>query len=114
MIHPRWHLRSSLTLLLVLASAIAFLIAFALLLAYYQPRLTNQTRHDLSAKSRDLAHRSETVLAILQARRELGRGAPGVPLRQHPPQYQTRRSRATQSMRQQQRINWIGQIGSNR
>ena len=71
MIHPRWHLRSSLTLLLVLASAIAFLIAFALLLAYYQPRLTNQTRHDLSAKSRDLAHRSETVLAILQGQLEL-------------------------------------------
>ena len=71
MIHPRWHLRSSLTLLLVLASAIAFLIAFALLLAYYQPRLTDQTRHDLSAKSRDLAHRSETVLAILQGQLEL-------------------------------------------
>lgn len=71
MIRPRWHLRSSLTLLLVLASAIAFLIAFALMLAYYQPRLANQMRHDLSAKSRDLAHRSETVLSILQGQLEL-------------------------------------------
>lgn len=71
MIRPRWHLRSSLTLLLVLASAIAFLIALALLLAYYQPRLADQTRYNLSTKSRDLAHRSETVLAILQGQLEL-------------------------------------------
>ncbi len=71
MIQPRWHLRSSLTLLLVAASAIALLIAFALLLAYYQPRLNAQTRSDLSAKSSDLARRSETVLSILQGQLEL-------------------------------------------
>ena len=33
MMAPRWHLRTSLTLLLAAASAIALLIAFALLLA---------------------------------------------------------------------------------
>ena len=42
MMAPRWHLRTSLTLLLAAASAIALLIAFALLLAYYQPRLAAQ------------------------------------------------------------------------
>lgn len=68
---PRWHLRTSLTLLLVAASAIAMLIAFALLLAYYQPRLAAQTRDDLGKKSVDLARRSETVLSILQGQLEL-------------------------------------------
>ncbi|MBF1165576.1 MAG: hypothetical protein HXL68_11110, partial [Dechloromonas agitata] len=67
---PRWHLRTSLTLLLVAASAIAMLIAFALLLAYYQPRLAAQTRDDLGKKSVDLARRSETVLSILQGQLE--------------------------------------------
>lgn len=71
MTSPRWHLRTSLMLLLVAASAIAILIAFALLLAYYQPRLTNQTRNDLSAKSADLARRSEAVLSILQGQLEI-------------------------------------------
>ncbi len=68
---PRWHLRTSLTLLLVAASAIAILIAFALLLAYYQPRLAAQTRNDLSAKSTDLSRRSEAVLSILQGQLEI-------------------------------------------
>ncbi|MDE1545603.1 ATP-binding protein [Dechloromonas agitata] len=68
---PRWHLRTSLTLLLVAASAIAMLIAFALLLAYYQPRLAAQTRDDLGKKSVDLARRSETVLSVLQGQLEL-------------------------------------------
>ena len=68
---PRWHLRTSLMLLLVAASTIAILIAFALLLAYYQPRLAAQTRNDLSAKSSDLSRRSEAVLSILQGQLEI-------------------------------------------
>ncbi len=67
----RWHLRTSLTWLLVVTSAIAFLIAFALLLAYYAPQFAQQTQRDLTAKSRDLAARSETVLALLQNQLEL-------------------------------------------
>ena len=75
MMAPRWHLRTSLTLLLAAASAIALLIAFALLLAYYQPRLAAQTRSDLGTKSGDLARRSEAVLSILQGQLELVAGA---------------------------------------
>ena len=80
---PRWHLRTSLMLLLVAASAIATLVAFALLLAYYQPRLATQTRNDLSAKSSDLARRSEAVLSILQGQLEIiASGAAGNPQKQ--------------------------------
>ena len=72
MIHrPRWHLRSSLTLLLIAASAIALLIAFALLLAYYQPRLAAQTRTELAARSDNLARHTERVLSFLQGQLEL-------------------------------------------
>lgn len=74
---PRWHLRASLTLMLVVASATALLIAFALLLAYYQPRLAAQTRSELSAKSAELARRSETVLSILRGQLELVAGSAG-------------------------------------
>lgn len=70
-LRPRWHLRSSLTLLLIASSAIALLIAFSLLLAYFQPRLAVQTRSELSKLSNDLASRSERVLSILQGQLEL-------------------------------------------
>lgn len=70
-LRSRWHLRSSLTLLLIAASAIALLIAFVLLLAYYQPRLAAQTRVELAARSDTLARRTERVLSILQGQLEL-------------------------------------------
>ena len=74
-LQPRWHLRSSLTLLLVAASGITLLLAFTLLLAYYQPRLAEQTRSELGARSNDLAHRSERVLSLLQGQLELLAGS---------------------------------------
>lgn len=74
-LQPRWHLRSSLTLLLIASSAIALLIAFSLLLAYFQPRLAVQTRGELGKLSSDLAGRSERVLSILQGQLELVAGS---------------------------------------
>ncbi|WP_412480856.1 sensor histidine kinase [Azonexus sp. IMCC34839] len=70
-IEPRWHLSSSLTGLLALASAIAFLFTFLLLLAYYQPRLAEEARDELSAKSLDLAQRTEHALSLLEGQLEL-------------------------------------------
>ncbi|WP_434515603.1 ATP-binding protein [Dechloromonas sp. ARDL1] len=70
-LQPRWHLRSSLTLLLVGSSTVALLIAFSLLLAYFQPHLAVQTRSELGKLSNDLAGRSERVLSILQSQLEL-------------------------------------------